>query len=132
MPDATSSPFVTFKTFLLILDDGPEQGSVHVFNASSENDGGCSLGPCVYGTGTQAEQGAINERNSMARRKLLRLLAPQIQESPLFFHLTSTEQSVFDSAIEQMNATGFDMVIFSFGSGFDLESRDPAYIVGVG
>ena len=33
----------------------------------------------------------------------------------MFFHLTSSDQKVFDSAIEQMSATGFDMVIFSFG-----------------
>ena len=38
---------------------------------------------------------------------------------------------MFDSAIEQMSATGFDMVIFSFGSGFQLESTDPKYIAQV-
>jgi len=59
------------------------------------------------------------------------LLAPQTQESPIFFHLTSSAQLVFDSAVEQMAATGFDMVIFSFGSGFKLESDDPAYIAKV-
>ena len=83
------------------------------------------------GTGTQSEQGVVNERSGLARRKLLRLLAPQIQESPIFFHLTSSAQAVFDSAIEQMSKTGFDMVIFSFGSGFDLESDDPAYLAQV-
>jgi hypothetical protein len=83
------------------------------------------------GTGTQAESGVLNERAGLARRKLLRLLAPQIQESPIFFHLTSSAQLVFDSAIEQMAATGFDMVIFSFGSGFELESDDPKYLAKV-
>lgn len=120
--------FVSFRTYLLVLDDGPEQGGLrNPYAASSENDGGCSLGPCVPGSGTQSEAGVTNERKGLARRKLLRLLAPQTQESPIFFHLTSSDQTVFDSAIEQMAATGFDMVIFSFGSGFDLESNDPAY-----
>jgi hypothetical protein len=62
---------------------------------------------------------------------MIRLLAPQTQESPVFFHLTSSEPAVFESAIEQMQVTGFDMVIFSFGSGFQLESDDPAYIAAV-
>ena len=123
-----AAPFVSFRTYLLVLDDGPEQGGLrNPYAASSENDGGCSLGPCVPGSGTQSEAGVTNERKGLARRKLLRLLAPQTQESPIFFHLTSSDQAVFDSAIEQMTATGFDMVIFSFGSGFDLESNDPAY-----
>ena len=68
------------------------------------------------GSGTQSEAGVTNERKGLARRKLLRLLAPQTQESPVFFHLTSSDQLVFDAAIEQMSATGFDMVIFSFGN----------------
>lgn len=121
VPHETEGAFVTFKTYLLVLDDGPEQGgNQNPFDASSENDGGCSLGPCTLGTGTQSEAGVLNERSGLARRKLLRLLAPQTQESPIFFHLTSSAQAVFDSAIEQMSATGFDMVIFSFGSGFQL------------
>ena len=111
------------------------------------------------GSGTQSEAGVTNERKGLARRKLLRLLAPQTQESPVFFHLTSSDQLVFDAAIEQMSATGFDMVIFSFGntpthtqtqagtiwvshlslhrycassgSGFQLESTDPEYFAKV-
>ena len=67
----------------------------------------------------------------LARRKLLRLLAPQTQESPVFFHLTSSDQKVFDSAIEQMSATGFDMLIYSFGSGFQLESTSAEYFAQV-
>jgi hypothetical protein len=62
---------------------------------------------------------------------MVRLLAPQTQEAPVFFHLTSTDQATFESAIEQMAATGFDMVIFSFGSGFNVESTDPSYIAKV-
>lgn len=125
-------PFVSFRTYLLVLDDGPEQGGLrNPYAASSENDGGCALGPCVPGSGTQSEAGVTNERKGLARRKLLRLLAPQTQESPVFFHLTSSDQTVFDSAIEQMSATGFDMVIFSFGSGFNLESKDPHYFAQV-
>ena len=49
---------------------------------------------------------ALDAEVASSVRKLLRLLAPQTQESPIFFHLTSSEQVVFDSAIEQMSATG--------------------------
>ena len=56
-------PFVSFRTFLLVLDDGPEQGGLrNPYAASSENDGGCALGPCVPGSGTQSEAGVTNER----------------------------------------------------------------------
>jgi len=68
------------------------------------------------------------ERSSLSMRRMRRLLAPAVQENPIFMHLTTTETSGVKTAVDQMSAVGFEMIMFSFGSGFDIESSDPAYI----
>ena len=66
------------------------------------------------------------ERQGLMRRRLVRMLAPQTSESPLFMHLTDVTPSGIKKAVDQMSAVGgFDMLIFSFGSGFNLENTDP-------
>ena len=55
-------------------------------------------------------------------------LAPQTTENPIFFHATDVSDSGFKETIDQMAEVGFDMLIFSFGSGFRLETADPAYL----
>ena len=77
----------------------------------------------IYGDSTE------KERQGLMRRKMVRLLAPQTQEAPLFMHLTNTTPAGIKSAVDQIAVLkGFDMIIFSFGSGFNLENTDPAYL----
>ena len=59
-----------------------------------------------------------------------RLLAPAAQENPIFMHLTAnpTDTKAVEAAIDQMQEVGFEMIIYSFGSGFQIESSDPGYI----
>eukprot|EP00123_Amoebidium_parasiticum_P011300 comp20632_c0_seq1/m.26704 comp20632_c0_seq1/g.26704 ORF comp20632_c0_seq1/g.26704 comp20632_c0_seq1/m.26704 type:complete len:761 (-) comp20632_c0_seq1:19-2301(-) len=64
------------------------------------------------------------ERASLSRRRMYRLLAPQIQENPMFFHLSEVTDEGVKLAVDQMAEVGFDMLIFSFGSAFRLESTD--------
>ena len=68
------------------------------------------------------------ERAALGRHRLFRLLAPHTQENPIFFHMTESSSAAFRNAIDQMADVGFEMLIYSFGSGFNLESNDPAYI----
>ena len=68
------------------------------------------------------------ERVALSRHRMTRLLAPQTQENPIFFHCTDSSSSGFKNSIDQMTAVGFEMFIYSFGSGFQLESTDNAYI----
>jgi hypothetical protein len=77
----------------------------------------------LYGDSTE------DERMGLGVRKLTRLLAPQTSEAPLFMHLTDISPAGVRNAVDQIVATGggFDMIIFSFGSGFHLESKDPKY-----
>jgi len=67
------------------------------------------------------------ERAALALRRALRVLAPWVTENPLIFHARSAAPEDVRRAIEQAAETGFELVILSFGSGFDFESRAPDY-----
>jgi len=71
------------------------------------------------------------ERIGMAVKRLYRLWAPHAQENPIFFHATDTSSQGFQLEIDQMAQVGFEMLIYSFGSGFNLETADPAYLATV-
>ena len=62
------------------------------------------------------------ERYGMARKRLTRMLAPQTMETPIYFHMTEGESATFRSSVDQLAEVGFDMIFYSFGSGFDLET----------
>ena len=68
------------------------------------------------------------ERKGLARRKMYRTLAPQGTENPILMHVRSAEPDAVRLAIDQCAEVGFEMVIMTFGSGFDIESEDPEYI----
>ena len=61
------------------------------------------------------------ERKGLAIRKLYRLMAPWASENPLMLHLTSTDPKVLYPALDQAAECGFEMVIISFGSRFNME-----------
>gem|GEM_PF-64576 len=68
------------------------------------------------------------ERNTLAKRKMYRTLAPWATENPIFMHLTSTDPVIVKSAIDQCVETGYEMVILSFGSGLNMEDTSTANI----
>ena len=124
-----ASPSTT-TVLLLVLDDGPEQGAPMPLFPASQNVGGCTLGPCTLGDGAAA-LGAFNERQGLARRRMWTTVAPQGTENPVFMHLTDSSSAGLRAAVRQTSEAGFDMIIFSFGSGFDVESRDPEYVARI-
>ena len=71
------------------------------------------------------------ERVGLSRRRMTRLLTPQTQESPMFFHGTNTSAAGVQAAVDQMEEVGFEMFVYSFGSGFNMENTDPAYIAEI-
>ena len=72
------------------------------------------------------------ERWGMGLRKRTRLLAPQTSETPQFVHLTDASPAGFRSMVDQMHTVGgFDMLIFSFGSGFNYEDTSPEYLAEI-
>ena len=65
------------------------------------------------------------ERQGLVERRMWRTLAPWTTESPLMMHVRSAEPDAVRLAIEQCADVGFEMVILTFGSGFDIEDDRP-------
>jgi hypothetical protein len=68
------------------------------------------------------------ERRGMSVRRMYRTLAPWTTENPILMHVRNADPQSVRLAIDQCAAVGFEMVIMSFGSGFDIETEDPAYL----
>jgi hypothetical protein len=68
------------------------------------------------------------ERKGLAQRRMYRTIAPWAMENPIFMHVTSIKPEVVKPAIDQAAEVGFEMVILSFGSGFNPENQDPKSI----
>lgn len=68
------------------------------------------------------------ERRGLARRRMYRTLAPQVTENPIFMHVRNSNSASVRLAVDQCAEVGFEMVILTFWSGFNIESKDPAYI----
>ncbi|MCC6444705.1 MAG: alpha-galactosidase [Armatimonadetes bacterium] len=69
------------------------------------------------------------ERRGLGRRRMVRALAPQVTENPILMHVRSSDSVSVRRAVDQCAEVGFDMVILTFWSGFDIESEDPDCIV---
>ncbi|TKG96982.1 hypothetical protein EYV94_00720 [Puteibacter caeruleilacunae] len=61
------------------------------------------------------------ERNGLAQRKMYRTIAPWVTENPMMFHITRSKWDEYSNGIDQAAELGFEMVNFSFGSGFNPE-----------
>ena len=71
------------------------------------------------------------DRKGMARQALYRSIMPWTQESLAYMHVLRQGSNDFRQAVDQAAACGLDMVILTFGSGYNMMSTDPAYIAGV-
>ena len=65
------------------------------------------------------------ERCGLATRRMYQVIAPWTTENPLMLHLVASKDEAVFRAIDQCEAVGFEMLILSFGSGFDLERENP-------
>ncbi len=70
--------------------------------------------------------GTDRERRGLARRRMYRTLAPWIEENPLIFHVRHADDAAVRAAIDQAAAVGFELVLMTFGSGFDAEDDSHA------
>jgi hypothetical protein len=68
------------------------------------------------------------ERRGLAQRRMYRTAAPWITENPIMMHVRNARPDIVRNAIDQCAEVGFEMLILSFGSGFNIENEDPAYI----
>jgi hypothetical protein len=74
---------------------------------------------------------AERERRGLALRRVWRTLAPWTTENPVMMHVRSAKRDVFRAAVDQCAEVGFEMIIYTFGSGLNMENQDPAYMAEV-
>lgn len=63
------------------------------------------------------------ERQGLERRKMYRTIAPWVAENPILMHVRRADDESVKTAIDQCAEVGFEMVIMTFGSGFNLENQ---------
>jgi len=68
------------------------------------------------------------ERQGLSRRRMYRTIAPWTTENPLMMHARFADWERVKRAIDQCAEVGFEMVILTFGSGFNIEDDRPAYV----
>ncbi|UBM58279.1 alpha-galactosidase [Marinilongibacter aquaticus] len=68
------------------------------------------------------------ERKGLALKKLYRSQAPWSTENPILMHVRSADEAAVKKAIDQCADVGFELVIMTFGSGFNLEDESEANI----
>lgn len=68
------------------------------------------------------------ERRGLAECKFWRMMAPWTQENPIFMHVRQSDDKAVRLAIDQCAAVGFEMVIMTFGSGFQIENDSVEYL----
>jgi hypothetical protein len=57
---------------------------------------------------------------------MYRTIAPWITENPVFMHLRHSDDESLKRAVDQCVETGFEKIIMSFGSGFNIEDTSQA------
>jgi hypothetical protein len=68
------------------------------------------------------------ERKGLAVRQMYRRIAPWVTENPIMMHVRSSEPKAIRLAVDQCAEVGFEMVIISFWSGFNMENEAPDYL----
>ena len=71
------------------------------------------------------------ERKGLAVRRMYRTIAPWVTENPIIMHVRHADPRSVRLAIDQCAEVGFEMVIMTFGSGFNMENVDPEYLAQV-
>jgi pimeloyl-ACP methyl ester carboxylesterase len=61
------------------------------------------------------------ERRGLSIRKMYRTLTPWVTENPIFMHLVSRNDEEVRTAVDQCAATGYELLILSFGSHCNIE-----------
>lgn len=72
--------------------------------------------------------GTERERKGLAVRRMYRTIAPWVTENPILMHVRHADPKSVRLAVDQCAEVGFEMVIMTFGSGFDMENTDPVYM----
>lgn len=72
--------------------------------------------------------GTDRERRGLEECRFWRKMAPWTQENPVFMHVRQSDDEAVRRAVDQCADVGFEMVIMTFGSGFNIENDSAAYM----
>jgi hypothetical protein len=64
-------------------------------------------------------------RCALTMARVHEVLAPWVTENPLMMHVRHSDDESVRTALQQAADVGFEMVILTFGSGFDMEDTSP-------
>ncbi|HEY2838848.1 MAG TPA: hypothetical protein VGJ26_06855 [Pirellulales bacterium] len=78
-----------------------------------------------------AQDSTERERQGLTVRRVWRTLAPWTTENPLMMHVRSANQATFRAAVDQCATVGFEMIIYTFGSGLQMENTGDDYIARI-
>lgn len=70
-------------------------------------------------------------RQALALCRMYKTTAPWTTENPLIHHVRSAKPEAVRLAIDQSAEVGFELVIMTFGSGFNIENEDPKYLAQI-
>jgi len=71
------------------------------------------------------------ERKGLSLRRMYRTIAPWSTENPIIMHVRNADPKSVRLAIDQCAEVGFEMVIMTFGSGFNMENVEPDYMAQI-
>lgn len=71
------------------------------------------------------------ERKGLAVRRMYRTISPWVTENPIIMHVRHAGRKSVRLAIDQCAEVGFEMVIMTFGSGFNMENINPEYLMQI-
>jgi hypothetical protein len=67
-------------------------------------------------------------RKTLTLNRFYQAVTPWAFENPLIFHVRSADPKSVREAIDEAARVGFELVIMTFGSGFEIENDDPKYL----
>lgn len=67
-------------------------------------------------------------RRTLQLARFYQTIAPWTTENPIYVHIVSQDEQKLKAAVDQCVATGFEMIIVSFGSELNMEDISPEYI----
>jgi len=68
------------------------------------------------------------DRKTLTANRFYRAVTPWAFENPLIFHVRSADPKSVREAIDEAARVGFELVVMTFGSGFEIENDDPKYL----
>lgn len=70
-------------------------------------------------------------RQGLALNRMYQTIAPWVNENPIIHHVRNADPKSIQVAVDQSSDVGFELVIMTFGSGFNIENDSSSYLEGM-